>query len=78
MLCRKELSLALKSIRDTPLLSRAYRVAVLFNRNLTDVFIRNYAPFHQARRKPAPPCLCYKPDINRPDLDMVYGVAAFC
>jgi hypothetical protein len=36
MLCRKELSLALKSIRDVPLLSRAYRVAVLFNARLSD------------------------------------------
>jgi len=36
MLCRKELSLALKSIRDIPLLSRAYRVAVLFNWSMTD------------------------------------------
>jgi len=36
MLSRKELSLALKSIRDIPLLSRAYRVAVLFNPVLSD------------------------------------------
>jgi hypothetical protein len=36
MLCRKELSLALKSIRDIPLLSPAYRVAVLFNATLSD------------------------------------------
>ena len=36
MLCRKELSRALKSIRDIPLLSRAYRVAVLFNPVLSD------------------------------------------
>jgi len=35
MLCRKELSLALKSIRDIPLLSRAYRVAVLFNSDMS-------------------------------------------
>jgi hypothetical protein len=36
MLYRKELSLALKSIRDIPLLSRAYRLAVLFNATLSD------------------------------------------